>query len=292
MSETPQQPRWPGQPNQPLQPMQSVQPSQPVPPAQPLYMPVYGLPPGFTPPSARPLSMGDRWKRLSRGKKIAAGCGGLIAACVIVSCLGGALLALAGSPPTSTGSNVASSPTSTPTAQQSPTRTPQPAPVPTSTRAAVPTATPSATPTATAPAAIVTGSTFAGPQSAWSTKYGPGGDTWDVNGVSINVQYDSGVDGQPHVYEIQVGEDTTAVYWSLGQAQSYCYQFLPPDAQFKQSSTDSAGEPQDLYTSAWVAHTWTSSAQFGYDPTGNFTISYSPVGSTGQYIGCWVEIPA
>jgi hypothetical protein len=117
---------------------------------------------------------------------------------------------------------------------------------------------------------MVTGATFGGPQAAFVAEYeaydvNPGtaaqGTLFDVNGLMFSLNLDTGRDGTQHVFEMLVHKDD-ATTWTMTQAQPICRAFLPPDALYQQQTTDSQHDPEEVFTSARLAHTFVSSSSW------------------------------
>jgi hypothetical protein len=121
---------------------------------------------------------------------------------------------------------------------------------------------------------IVTGATLGGPVSAFQSKYGIAPYTiWDINGLGISADVDTGVDGQPHVIDMLVYM-SDAMTTTQAQAAPVCRVFLPPDAHLTRDRHDTQGNFEELYTSLSLAATFPPTATLGYDPLGIAAIDY------------------
>lgn len=204
------------------------------------------------PPPRR--SLWQRFQQASRGARIGITIGALVASCALCSCVAGGVLVVLGSvPPPLAATSSVSAPTAAKTAATPTLQT---------TRA-----------TATPHAAIVTGATFGGPDSAFQAKYGNAADDlWDINGVTFSTNLDVGVDGQQHVFGMLVYK-SDATTWTQAEAQPICTAFLPPEAIHTRDTRDDKGNLEQVYTSARLVATFAPSSPW-YDPTGTVTIRY------------------
>jgi hypothetical protein len=149
-------------------------------------------------------------------------------------------------------------------ASTAPTTAPTLAPTP-------PTTSPPAAPTAPS-RPIVTGASLGGLQDAFVALYGGDGTRFELNGVTYGLDVGTGADGAVHIVEMLVYKSDTTT-WTITQVRPICRRLLPPDATYQRQAPNSEGDPEEIFTSARLAHTFSLSSPW-YDPRGIASITY------------------
>jgi hypothetical protein len=67
--------------------------------------------------------------------------------------------------------------------------------------------------------------------------------------------------------------ETDATTWTMAQAQSICRAFLPPQSSYQRQTKTSEGDPEDVYASPLLVHTFASTSSW-YDPSGTAALTY------------------